>query len=168
MSSRLLTQTAREFAHGLLFSLVVSLAAGAVGLVFWSANISLVQADVIGDFTAVVVAAFLPAFFGAWTFFLLRRVAWSGSGEAVAVAGAVSGLAVLAHHNVLVSTFFTDQPGANQLANQLANQWILAAAGLLPREGAVDGTLAAEVAVVVGASLVCLLIQRQLSRPHRA
>jgi hypothetical protein len=162
MSSRLLTQTARELAHGLLFSLVVSIAAGAIGLVLWSANISLVQADVAGDFAAVAVAAFCPAFFGAWSFFLLRRLAWSGSGEAVAVAGAVSGLAVLAHHNVLASTFFSGQPG------DLANQWILAAAGLLPREGAVDGTLAAEVAVVVGASVVCLLIQRQLSRPRRA
>ena len=162
MFSRLLKQTTREIAHGLLFSLVVSLAAGAVGLVLWSANISLVQADVAGDFTAVAVAAFCPAFFGAWTFFLLRRLAWSGSGEAVAVGGAVSGFAVLAHHNVLLSTFFTGQPG------DLGNQWILAAAGLMPRDGAVDGTLAAEVGVVVGASLVCLVIQRQLARPTQA
>lgn len=90
-------------------------------------GLSLVQADVVATGAQVVVAAFMPAFFGAWAFFLLRRSAWRSPGRAFVVGGAVTGLAVLAHDRVLHSRFYEAS------AFDLPSAWL---------QGVVDGVVA--------------------------
>ena len=146
----------KEAARALLFAVVVAGVAGAVGFGFWAADITLVQADVFADGKTALLASVLPAFFAAWGFFLLRKIAWSGPGEAFAVGAAVAGLAVVAHRNVLLSSYFdVVADGGDPLSG-----WVGAAAGLMPRDGAVDTMLLAEVGVAVGVGLAALAVQR--------
>ncbi len=156
----LLTSFVREAARALLFALVVAGVAGAVGLGFWCADITLVQADVFATGRVALLASVLPAFFGAWAFFLLRKIAWSGPGEAFAVGATTAGLAVVAHRNVLMSSFFDlVSQGADPLS-----AWVGAATGLMPRNGAVDTLLLAEIGVVAGVGLAALAVQRLIVR----
>jgi hypothetical protein len=159
--SRLAHRTGAEFARAAVFSTVVAAVAGAVGFGLWSADISLVQSGVEGSAGGVHIASLLPAFFAAWGFFLLRRLAWRGPAEALAVGGAAAALAVVAHRNVLLSQFF-DRARDSDAVGSL---WVRAAFGGLPRAGANDDVLLAEVAVVVGVGLGALVLQRLLSRP---
>ncbi len=155
-----LRTTVLEIAHAGFFSVVVAGVCGAVGFGLWSLDISLVQADVEGAASTVLLASLLPAFFGAWVFFLARRIAWSGPGAAFAVASAAAALAVVAHRNVLLSTFFEGYDSSP------CSAWVAAALGQSPRAGAVDTTLVAELAVVVGAGVCAFVAQRLLSRPR--
>lgn len=158
--SRLVKLTVAEGARAAVFSAVVAGVGGFVGLALWAADISLVQADVVGTSNAVALASVLPAFFGAWLFFLTRRVAWSGAGAAFCVGASAAGLAVVAHRNVLLSQFFA--VADDTLASGAL--WLQCALGQLPRAGAVDQTLLAEVAVVVGVGLAAVAVQRWLAR----
>ncbi|MDP2342791.1 MAG: hypothetical protein Q8O67_17680 [Deltaproteobacteria bacterium] len=153
----------REAARAWLFAVVVAGVAGAVGFAFWSANITLVQANVFADGPTALLASVLPAFFAAWGFFLLRKIAWSGPGEAFAVGGAVAGLAVVAHRNVLLSSFFDDVAAGGDAFSG----WIAAAVGMRARAGAVDTMLLAEIGVAVGVALVAFTVQQFIaSRPE--
>ncbi len=158
--SRLLSLTVSEAARAAVFSVVVAGVGGFVGVGLWAADISLVQADVVGSIAAVALASVLPAFFGAWLFFLLRRIAWSSAAAAFSVGAGAAGAAVVAHHNVLVSQFFALADDGNANAGAL---WVQAALGLLARDGAVDETWMAEVAVVAGVGLAALGAQRWLA-----
>ena len=149
-----------EAARAWVFAVVVAAVAGCVGFAFWAADISLVQADVFADGPTALMASVLPAFFAAWGYFLLRKIAWSGPGEAFAVGSAVTGLAVVAHRNVLLSTFFDDVAGGGDAWSA----WVLGATGLAPRSGGVDTLLLAEVGVAVGVGLVALAAQRFVAR----
>lgn len=162
--SQLASLTVREGARAAFFSLVVAGVGGLVGVGLWAADISLVQADVSGSATAVLMASILPAFFGAWVFFLLRKVAWTGPGEALAVGATAAGLAVVAHRNVLLSEFFAR---ADDSADAIG-LWARSAVGLLPREGAVDQTLIVEVAVVAAVAFASLALQRWMARGEEA
>jgi hypothetical protein len=149
-----------EAARAFCFALGIAAIAGGVGFAFWSADISLVQANVTADGPTALLASVLPAFFAAWGFFLLRKIAWSGPGEAFAVGGAVAGLAVVAHRNVLLSGFFDEISSGAARGFDAVSAWILAAAGFMPRLGAVDTMLLAEVAVAAGVAVAALLVQR--------
>jgi len=115
-----------ELGAGMRFAAFVAAAVVVGSVAAFHQGLSLVQADVVATGPQVAVAAFMPAFFGAWAFFLLRRIAWRSSGRAFVVGGAVTGLSVLAHDRVLHSRFY----GASDL--DLPSAWL---------QGVVDGVV---------------------------
>lgn len=161
----LLRSTVSEVASAGAFAVAVAAVSAAVGCAAWSLDISLIQAgDVTGCASTVFLASLMPGFFAGWIFFLVRRIAWSGPGAALATGASTAALAVVAHHNVLRSTFF------DACSDSPSSAWIAAALGQSPRGGdmALTSLLVAEVAVVVVVATATLLVQRRVARLRRA
>jgi hypothetical protein len=92
-----------ELGAAVRFAVVVAATVVIGSVAVWNQGLSLIQTHITADAAHVVVAAFMPAFLGAWAFFLLRRVAWRSPGRAFVVGTAVG---VAAHDRVFHSTYY--------------------------------------------------------------
>ena len=155
---RLLRLAVDEFCAAGFFALAASGVSGFIGVACWSSDVSLVESDVTGSAAAVAVASVLPAFFGAWAFFLARRVAWSSAARAALVAAGAALVGVVAYRNVLLSHFFDGDDA------DLVSRWLWCALGLDRRDGAVDGVASLEAAVIAAAVVAAVIVQRIVQR----
>jgi hypothetical protein len=119
-------------------------------------GVSLVEADVVATGAQVVVAAFMPTFFGAWAFFLLRRWAWRSPGRAFLVGGAVTFPGVFTHDRVLHSRFY------EAAALDLPSAWLQGVVDgvVAPARLADTGLLPVYAVTVVGVGVLTTALQR--------
>lgn len=149
----------RELRAAFAFASVAAALAVAGSMAAFNLDVSVVEADIVATDAHVVVAALMPTFFAAWSFFLFRREAWRSPLRAFAIGANVTAAGVFAHDRVLHSHYY-DAPSW-----RLPTAWFEGVVDGIVTPTMVEGTglMPAYLAAVVGVGIGAALLQHTLT-----